>query len=596
VAEGKVDRSGAARENVKPKAALWQTATIDAPESPQWAVTFPFMRNPSTVSGTMSSKPRVAALLSAAAFAFAAYPANARSDIQWDRPAPPAYNQPGYNQNDPYRPLPEARLFAPREVEAMVAPIALFPDSLVAQILMAATYPYDVEDAANWVADPRNGRLVGYALSDALDGMDWDPSVKALTAAPDVLRMMDERRDWTANLGQAFTADQGMVMDAVQHLRRQARATGRLNSDRYRRILDRGGEIVIEPVSADEMYFQFYDPRVAYGAWAYDDYPPYYFPPVYYQVVRPIPIFGPLWGWSSWDWRGRSLHLDVNRWRSLNHNRPSVIVGNTWRHDGARNRDRDFRNRPNRTNFDPGRRTPEANDRGRGFENRPDGRNEGRIDGNTRERGRGFQGRQPEAQPAPSANASPAPPENFRGRSFRDLQDSPRRDGGQRNREAGREQAGREPSATQPNAVQPTPTQPDPRQTNEGRFNRGEPNGGARGDNRGGRGDTGEGGRQRRQEANVAPTVIAPQAPAVTPQPQAAPPGGRYRGDRPQTAAEAPRGNEGGPRGGRFNGGPPNANPQTQPQAPAAQPQPQPQNGDDNPRRGRNRGDGPPNR
>ncbi|MHB1207179.1 MAG: DUF3300 domain-containing protein, partial [Rhodospirillaceae bacterium] len=181
----------------------------------------------------MSPKSRAAAFLSAVAFAFAALPAAAQSDIQWDRSAPPAYNQ---NARDPYRPLPEARLFSPREVAALVASIALFPDSLVAQILMAATYPYDVEDAANWVADPRNSRLVGYELSAALDDMDWDPSVKALTSAPDVLRMMDERRDWTANLGQAFMADQGMVMDAVQHLRRQARAAGRLYSDRYRRI------------------------------------------------------------------------------------------------------------------------------------------------------------------------------------------------------------------------------------------------------------------------------------------------------------------------------------------------------------------------
>ena len=105
------------------------------------------MNNSNPVHSKMSPKSKTAAFLSAMAFAFAALPAAAQSDIQWDRPAPPAYNQ----NADPYRPLPQERMFSPRQVEALVAPIALFPDTLVAQIMMAATYPYDVEDAADHV-------------------------------------------------------------------------------------------------------------------------------------------------------------------------------------------------------------------------------------------------------------------------------------------------------------------------------------------------------------------------------------------------------------------------------------------------------------
>ncbi len=548
----------------------------------------------------MSPKSRVAALLSMSAFAFAALPAAAQSDIQWDRPAAPAYDQ--------YRPVPEARYFSPREVESLVAPIALFQDTLVAQILMAATYPYDVEDAADWVSDPRNSRLVGYALGDALDDMDWDPSVKALTAAPDVLRMMDERRDWTQRLGQAFAADQGMVMDAVQHLRRQARAAGRLYNDRYRRIYDRGGEIIIEPVSASEMYFQFYDPRIAYGNWAYDDFPPYYFPASYYQIVRPISIYAPLWGWSSWDWRARRLNLDVGRWRQLNHNRPHVIVGNTWRHDDSRNRGRDFRGRGDRTNF------------GGNFNGRPGGRDSGRLNSDRNDR---RDNDRRDRTPGTSANAAP-PNGGFYGRGpgLNQFRAQERERDGQREEQRNRGNRGqREEVNATPNAIpNVTPAQPSGRQFNGDRFNRG-------GEGRG------DGNRGRRQEANVNPTPqAAPPAIAAQPSPQPdanqgrfgrggdrgargegggegrgfqrrqetnvnpapqADPTPRFRGPDPSAAANA-GGDDG--RRGRFGGGSPNVNPPAAAPQPQPQPQAQPQQQKEGePRRfhGRGRGDDP---
>lgn len=412
-------------------------------------------------------------MLSAAALAFAAFAAAAQNDIRWDSPA----------YGDPYAAAPRAAYVSPREAESLVAPIALFPDTLVAQILMAATYPYDVEDAAAWVSDPRNARLVGYGLAAALDGMDWDPSVKALTSAPDVLRMMDERRDWTARLGQAFMADQGLVMDAVQHLRRQARAAGRLYSDRYRRVVVRGGEIVIEPVSASEMYVQFYDPTIAFGVWAYPDDPPYGFPRVYYDVVRPIPLITPLWGWSSWDWRGRHLRVDPGRWRQLAHNRPNAMIGDTWRHDPGRNQGRQFRGGMDRTTF--GTRP--------GFPgNRWDSNRDGNPGGSR--------------LPPPQANANPNP--NFHGRGPGLTQDSNQRwrDTSARGRNDRQEAIASPPAPVQPAA----PVQADIRREQSRGFG-----GFDRQDRSELRGDR-DGWRQRRQEASANP-VPPPQA---VPQPQ----------------------------------------------------------------------------
>ena len=499
---------------------MWQRATIDAPESPQWVVTFQVMSNTNLVR-KMSPKARVTALLSATAFAFAALPASAQSDIQWDRPAPPSYNQPASGQ---YQSAPQAGYISPREAESLAAPIALFPDSLVAQILMAATYPYDVEDAANWVSDPRNGRLVGYQLQDALEGMDWDPSVKALTSAPDVLRMMNERRDWTARLGEAFAADQGMMMDAVQHLRREAREAGRLSSDRYRRILDRDGEIIIEPFSPSEIYLEYYDPRVAFGSWAYSDYPPYYFPPVYYQVVRPISVYAPLWGWSSWDWRGRSLHLDVGRWRDLNHNRSHVIVGNTWRHDEGRNQGRDFRGRTDRTNFgtNPGsnfggrNRNPSTNTPAQDFRGRGPGANPGNDQNRDNTRERSGRDRRQEANANP---ATPTPEAQNPGRRQFNTGDFNR--GWNQRRQQTPQETNAVPTPTPQPQTAPTPDQ--------GRFGRG--NGGR------GEGGRGEGGWQRREEApRQANANPAPQAPAPTFNP-------RFRGN--ESAAANPNANAG---------------------------------------------------
>src|SRR5258708_28039663 len=125
---------------------------------------------------------------------------------------------------------PGAPAFATQQLDQLVAPVALYPDELLGQILMAATYPLEVVEAWRWAQDPNNHSLTGDALAAALAQQDWDPSVKALVPFPPVLQMMNDRLDWMQRLGDAFLAQESEVMDAVQGLRRQAQSTGALAS------------------------------------------------------------------------------------------------------------------------------------------------------------------------------------------------------------------------------------------------------------------------------------------------------------------------------------------------------------------------------
>src|SRR5271163_5025022 len=127
----------------------------------------------------------------------------------------------------PAVPPAAAPVYQPQQLDQLLAPIALYPDPLLAQIMMAATYPLEVVEAGRWVRDPNNSRLRGDALDAALQQQTWDPSVKSLVPFPQILVMMDDHLDWTQALGNAFLADQAAVMDSVQRLRAQARARSR---------------------------------------------------------------------------------------------------------------------------------------------------------------------------------------------------------------------------------------------------------------------------------------------------------------------------------------------------------------------------------
>src|SRR6266516_4200757 len=158
------------------------------------------------------------------------------------------------------------------ELDQMLAPIALYPDSLLSQIFMASTYPLEVVEAARW--SRANPGLTGQQAVDAVGGKDWDASVKSLAAFPQVLAMMDQQIEWTARLGDVFIAQEPQVMETVQSLRQKAYEAGNLRSTEQAYVVQQGDAYAIEPASPEVVYVPYYDPRVAYGSWWWPAYPP----------------------------------------------------------------------------------------------------------------------------------------------------------------------------------------------------------------------------------------------------------------------------------------------------------------------------------
>jgi hypothetical protein len=227
---------------------------------------------------------------------------------------------------------------APEQLDQMLAPFALYPDPLVAQILMAATYPLEVVEAHRWLQSSGNAALKGGELEAALEPQPWDPSVKALILFPDILGMMDGNLEWTERLGNAFLAGQDAVMDSVQRLRQRAEVAGQLASTPRQDVSTEGDAISIQPTDPDFVYVPMYDPSTAYGGWPYPAFPPFYFPDYFDTEVTGdagwfgVAIVAGLWGWDRLDWAERRIVLDRERWTSLSH-RPLVDANNTWTHD-----------------------------------------------------------------------------------------------------------------------------------------------------------------------------------------------------------------------------------------------------------------------
>jgi hypothetical protein len=292
-------------------------------------------------------------------------------------PPPPT----GQYQDAP-APQPQASVYDQGQLDQLLAPIALYPDQLLGQILMASTYPLEIVEAARWLQDPNNAALQGEALAAALDQQDWDPSVKSLVPFPSVIQMMNDQLQWTQRLGDAFLAQQAEVMDSVQRLRQEAWNNGRLQSTPQQVVTSDGPDILIQPADPNLVYVPYYDPSVVYGTWAYPDYPPYYFAPppgyVYGPVVAGIGfgigygVFGPFWGWDDFDWRRHRVHIDRDRFRDMDRFHHETIAGDTWQHDPAHRRgvayhDPVSQQRFTRTNLGPqnfGSTTPGANNRG----------------------------------------------------------------------------------------------------------------------------------------------------------------------------------------------------------------------------------------
>jgi len=218
-----------------------------------------------------------------------------------------------------------AATFKQEELEQILAPIALHPDTLISQILMAATYPLEVALAERWAR--QNASLKGDALTAALEKQDWDPSVKSLVNFPQVLTMMSEKLDWTQRVGDAFLADQKKVLDTIQSLRAKAQASGNLKTTKEQTVIVEEKIIKIEPANPQVVYVPTYNPTVVYGAWPYPAYPPYYYYPPGY-VASSMFAFGAgvamsaAWGyaWGSCNWGGGDVDVDVNRNTNINNN------------------------------------------------------------------------------------------------------------------------------------------------------------------------------------------------------------------------------------------------------------------------------------
>jgi len=237
---------------------------------------------------------------------------------------------------------PSAATLSSAQLQSLVSPIALYPDSLLSQVLMASTYPLEVAEAANWL-ESHKGQS-SEQLQDAMKPETWDNSVKSLVMVPDVLQMMSGKLSWTQQLGDAYLAQPKDVMNAVQVLRKKAQQAGNLKSNSQIKVSTQQSYVVIQPTNPEVIYVPQYNPTVVYGSWAYPSYPP---PPVY----------NPAWGlmsfgvgmavgaalWSTPHWGSGSISINNNSYNSFNRtvnsniNRQAENIGNNqdWRYNPA---------------------------------------------------------------------------------------------------------------------------------------------------------------------------------------------------------------------------------------------------------------------
>jgi hypothetical protein len=263
-----------------------------------------------------------------------------------DAAAPPAQPAPPPAQRTA-APAPDIASAQERDsahLASILAPVALYPDPLLNNILTAATYPLEVVEADRWLDNPANAALSGDQLETAMQQRDWDPAVKSLLPFQPILKMMDNQLDWTQQLGDAFLAEQDQVMDMVQQLRRQAQAAGGLVSTQQQSVAtDPQGAVAIEPANPQEVSVPAYDPNAAYGDWPYPEAPPDAFAaygagdfdPSYgdgWYFGPPVLVTTPIWFWGQFDWHHHRIEVNRDRFARLDPPHRFTVPGE-WQHD-----------------------------------------------------------------------------------------------------------------------------------------------------------------------------------------------------------------------------------------------------------------------
>jgi hypothetical protein len=280
---------------------------------------------------------QILALLLSLALMFTVWP-----ESLWAQDAPPPAPAPDAQAQGQGAQAPPYTQQTAEQLQQLVAPIALYPDSLVAQILAASTFPEQVVEADRWVqAHPD---LKGTDLGNAVDQQPWDPSVKALAAFPSVLGNMDKNLSWTSSLGDAYYNQQQDVMDAVQVMRRKAQDAGNLKSTPQQTVQEQDSAIDIEPADPDEVYIPAYDPWLVYGgpivAWpGWYPYPGIWFGGPYLNFGLGFGIgwwggFG--WGWDHWGFDWHNHYAMFNNGRYYSGSRTFYNRGNFYRGGGER--------------------------------------------------------------------------------------------------------------------------------------------------------------------------------------------------------------------------------------------------------------------
>ncbi|MFP3551008.1 DUF3300 domain-containing protein [Paraburkholderia sp. SIMBA_049] len=306
----------------------------------------------------------------------ASAPASVPASVPASAPAAASVAAPASVPLPASAPEPQARQFPPEEIEALVAPIALYPDSLLSQVLMASTYPLEIVRAARWVKTHKD--LKGEAAVQAVQDQPWDVSVKSLVAFPQVLEPMNDKLDWTQSLGDAFLANEKDVLDAVQRLRMRAQKAGHLASNEQQKVIveapapsagGQGGQaapaqqtiVRIEPSNPQVVYVPSYNPTVVYGGWSAPAYPPTYWPPppAYYPGAALASGFA--WGlgiaaagalFSNCNWGGGDVNINVNKAANIdrNFNRTNV-EGGKWKHDAGHRQGVAYRDNATRSKY-----------------------------------------------------------------------------------------------------------------------------------------------------------------------------------------------------------------------------------------------------